>query len=200
MAAVRKSYRVLLTASLLPVLFFGAQPAEHGFRRYAHHVVNKHALGAAAASTAIGQARISPKEWGQGASGAAKRFGSAVARGVVNHTIQFGVAAVRHEDLRYHPSNLQGKWPRLKYAVKSTFVVPRTNGPGRTVAAGRISGSLGSGLISRAWQPASTAGIGAGFASGGIALGAEVGANVAREFWPKRRGSAIASRRKPPSR
>ena len=120
-----------------------------------------------------------------------------MAHGVVQHTIEFGVAAVRQEDLRYRPSHLRGTMPRLKYAVRSTFVVPRTIRPGPTIAASRISGSLGGGLISRAWQPASTAGIGAGIASAGIALGAEVGANVAREFWPRRtRNVASASRRK----
>ena len=194
---MQKLIRILLVASLIPVSCFGAQAEPHGFHKYVHHVANRRALASAAASTAIGEARNSPKEWGRGAGGVAKRFGSSIAHGVVNHTIEFGVAAARHEDLRYHPSNLQGKWPRLKYAVESTFVVPRTNRPGRTVAAGRISGSVGSGLISRAWQPASRAGIGAGLASGGITIGAEVGANVAQEFWPRRKhGPATASSRK----
>jgi hypothetical protein len=194
---MRKSIRVLLAASLIPCSVLGVRTEPHGFHKYVHHIVSKGSLARSAAGTAIGEARNSPKEWGRGGAGIAKRFGSAVARGVVDHTIELGVATVRHEDLQYHPSHLQGKWPRLKYAVESTFVVPRTNRPGRTVAAGRISGSIGSGLISRAWQPASTAGIGAGLASGGITLGADVGIHVAREFWPKRnQGPATASIRK----
>lgn len=194
---MRKPLLGLLAGSLMLSSLFGAQTEPHGFHKYAHHTVNKGSLARAGAAAAIGQARNSPKEWGGGAAGFARRFGSSVAHGVVHHTIEFGVAAVRHEDLRYRPSNLQGTMPRLKYAVKSTFVVPRTNRPGHTVAASRISGALGSGLISRAWQPASTAGIGAGFASGGITLGAEVGANVAREFWPRHgQKTASASHRK----
>jgi hypothetical protein len=49
---------------------------------------------------------------------------------------------------------------------------------------GRIAGNMGAGVISRAWQPASVAGFGAGLASGGIGMGADVGVHVAREFWP----------------
>jgi hypothetical protein len=106
-----------------------------------------------------------------------------------------GVAAAHHENLHYQRSNLQGKWPRVKYAVKSTFIVPKTNRPGKkTFALGRVSGNLGAGLISRAWQPASAAGLGAGLASGGIGLGADVGVNVAREFWPQKKKRRVAHR------
>jgi hypothetical protein len=80
--------------------------------------------------------------------------------------------------------------------VKSTFIVPRTNRPGKTVALSRVSGNLGAGVISRAWQPASSAGIGAGLATGGIGLGAEVGANMAREFWPKKNRQPKTVRRR----
>jgi hypothetical protein len=98
------------------------------------------------------------------------------------------VGAWHHENLHYQRSNLQGTWPRLGYAVKSTFIVPRTNGrKGKTVAWGRISGNMGSGMISRVWMPASAAGVGAGLASGGIGLGVDVGVNVAREFLPQRK-------------
>lgn len=61
------------------------------------------------------------------------------------------------------------------------------------MAAGRIAGNIGGGLVSRAWQPASAAGIGAGLARGGIGLGADVGFHVAREFWPRgKHGSQAA--------
>ena len=96
-----------------------------------------------------------------------------------------GAGALDHEDLRYRRSNLHGTWPRLKYAVKSTFIVPRTDKSGKTLAVSRIAGNIGGGLVSRTWQPASTAGIGTGFASGGIGIAADVGMHVACEFWPR---------------
>jgi hypothetical protein len=152
-------------------------------REWRRNTVSPRAAGGAVASATIGQIRHRPREW-TGAGGFAKRVGSGFATHVVEGTIQTGVAAIHHENLHYQRSNLDGRWPRVKYAVKSTFIVPRTNRKGKTVALGRISGGMGAGMISRTWQPASAAGVGAGLASGGIAIGADVGANVAREFWP----------------
>ena len=44
---------------------------------------------------------------------------------------------------------------------------------------------MGTGLISRAWQPAALHTVSSGVASGGDhALGVDAGTNVAREFWP----------------
>jgi len=147
--------------------------------------VNVRVVAQTAAGAEIGTLRNSPHEWGKGPLGFGKRFASGLGRHVVKTGIQAGVGGLRHEDLRYHRSNLHGTFPRLKYAVTSTFWVPRKNRAGKTVAFGRISGNIGSGLISRAWQPASTAGLGAGLATGGIGLGADVGVHVAQEFWPR---------------
>jgi hypothetical protein len=183
------------TLGLMCILILTTAAAVPNAKRYAKHVVNREAVGRSAASATWGQLRNSPHEWGRGPAGFGKRFASGLGRHAVKATIQAGVGAIHHEDLHYHRSNLQGTGPRLKYAVKSTFWVPRTNKRGHTVAAGRISGNMGAGLISRAWQPASTAGIGAGLASGGIGIGAEVGANVAREFWPRHHGKV--AQRKP---
>ncbi len=160
--------------------------AATGTHELRHRAVGRRALAGSAVSAGVGQLRNSPHEWGRGPIGYVKRFGSHLGQHVAKESIQFGVAALRHENLRYQRSHLHGTWPRVKYAVRSTFIVPRTNKPGRTVAVSRISGNLGAGMISRVWQPASTAGIGAGLASGGIGLGADVGANVAREFWPRK--------------
>lgn len=165
-------------------------------KEYRKEAFGKKAIATAGAHAALGQVRNSPHEWGQGPLGFAKRMGSAMGQHVAKETIQFGVAAAHHENLHYQRSNLQGKWPRVKYAVKSTFIVPKTNKPGKTVALGRISGNVGAGLVSRAWQPASAAGVGAGLASGGIGLGADVGANVAREFWPQKKKARTASSKK----
>lgn len=191
---------VLILTCVLAVPLSAAQPAKgrrETAHEYAHRLVGKRALGMAGASAALGHIRNHPHEWGQGAGGFAKRFGSALGTHMVKETIQFGVATWHHEDPHYYRSNLHGTLPRLGYAVKSTFIVPRTDRQGKTVAASRLAGAFGAGLISRAWQPASAAGIGAGFASGGIMLGADVGANVAREFWPRKKHPMAYARRRP---
>jgi hypothetical protein len=194
---MRKAIALLCAGILISVL--PVNGVEHPnvrtrAKEYRQEVLNKRAVASAAGHAAINQARNSPHEWGQGAGGFVKRVGSSFGQHVVKGTIQMGVAAAHHENLHYQRSNLQGKWPRVKYAVKSTFIVPRTDRKGKTVALGRVSGNLGAGLISRAWQPASTAGLGAGLASGGIGLGADVGVHVAREFWPQKKNARRASR------
>lgn len=105
-------------------------------------------------------------------------FGHHLARGmtghVVNNSIEYPVAAARHEDLRYHRSAQRGVGPRLRHALVSTVVTRKTTNGKKTVAAGRISGAMGSAAV-----------LGAP-ASGGLTLGAAAGANVAREFWPQK--------------
>lgn len=139
-------------------------PARHRvLRRYRRKIVNRREAARAVGEGAINTARNYPHEWGKGAGEFAKRTGSGFGQSAVKGTIELGVAGLHHEDPRYHRSHLRGKWPRLKYAVKSTFIVPRTRRRGKTVAAGRIAGNMGAGMVSRTWMPASAAGIGAGW-------------------------------------
>jgi len=162
--------------------------AEIDRRELRRKTISKGAVARAAGHGALGTALNSPHQWGRTPSGFAKRTGSSFGKNIIKQTVQAGVAAVHHENLHYQRSNLQGTLPRVKYAVKSTFIVPKTNRPGKTVALGRVSGNMGAGLISQAWMPA--AGLGAGIASGGIGIGADVGVNVAREFWPQKHPKA----------
>ena len=161
-------------------------------REYRHKVAGKGAVARVTAGAGFAHIRNSPHQWGRGPGGLAKRVGSGFAQNAVKETIQFGVATWHHENLHYQRSNRSGTWPRMKHAVKSTFIVPKTNRRGKTVAMGRISGNLGAGMVSQAWQPAAS--VGAGLATGGIGVGAAVGSNVAREFWP-RKHRKIARRR-----
>jgi hypothetical protein len=170
-------------------------PAKHPLlNKYRKKVLTPQAGARSAATAAINTARNYPHEWGTGPGGFAKRLGSSFGQHVVKGTIEMGVGALHHEDLSFQRSNLQGTWPRLKFAVKGTFIVPRTNKDGKTLAVGRIAGNMGAGVISRAWQPASAAGLGAGIASGGIGMGADVGVHVAREFWPRGKPKRRAGR------
>ena len=191
-------FRVSCVLILAAAAAVAARHPEHPTaRQYKRAAIDKHAVVGAGAHAVLGTVTNSPHEWGKGPAGLAKRAGSSLGQHALKGTIQLGVGAWHHENLSYHRSNLDGKWPRLKYAVKSTFIVPRTNNKkGKTVALGRVAGNMGSGMISRAWQPASAAGVGAGLASGGIGLGADVGVNVAREFWPQKHKKQLRRRRK----
>src|SRR5262249_41962858 len=124
---------------------------------------------------AYGQVVNHPSEWGRGASGFGKRFASGFATHVVKNSITYPVAAIRHEDLHYHRSTSTSFGPRLQHALVSTVITQKTTTGKKTVASGQISGAIGSGLISRLWQPASLRTVGSGFSSAGITLGAQAG-------------------------
>lgn len=190
---LQRTFAALLCVPILGVVWAAAPPPRRKttMQQYRRKILNPESAGRAVASAGINTARNVPHEWGSGGLGFVKRAGSSFGQHIVSGTIEFGVAAAHHENLQFQRSNLQGTWPRLKFAVKSTFIVPRTDRRGHTLAVSRIAGNMGGGLVSRAWQPASTASLGAGLASGGIGLGADVGVHVAREFWPQKKKVAL---------
>jgi len=153
--------------------------------RYVNHTFGPKAVVLAGVGAAVNQANDTPREWGQGAAGFGRRVGSAFGKHLVHKAIQYPIARLRHEEFTYHPSGKVGFGPRLKYALVGTVATHKTTTGQRTMAAGQITGAIGSGLISRLWQPASVSSIASGFASGGITLGVDAGLNVVKEFWPE---------------
>lgn len=166
-----------------------SEPERPTKARFVKHTFSPGSVARAGGKAILGQALNSPEEWGGGVVGFAKRFGSAFAGHVVRNSIRYPVAYFRHEALDYRPSEKHGFGPRLIYALQSSVITHKTTTGRRTVASGAISGTIGSGLISRLWQPASAHTVASGFSSAGISLGADAGMNVVREFWPRRRKS-----------
>ena len=112
-------------------------------------------------------------------------FASSFGQNALKNTIQLGVGAVRHEDPRStKPRKPPGVMPKLKDAARNTFTVGRFGHKHRSVAAGRISGAVGAGLATHAGAAA------AGASTAGVALGADMAVNTAREFVPDRKKHA----------
>ena len=139
----------------------------------------------AALGAAITQGTNTPSEWGQGAAGFGRRFASSMGKHIVKRAIHYPLAKLFHEQLSYQRSHKTGFGPRLKYALLGTVITHKTTDGKATVAKAELMSAFGSGLMSRLWQPASTASIGTGFASGGLTLASDAAANVIREFWPE---------------
>jgi hypothetical protein len=176
----------IIIALLAQPAMLATESPERTPGQYAKHELGPRAVVMAGTGAAVNQATNTPKEWGQGAAGFGKRFASAFGKHLVHKGIQYPVARMLHEELSYRPSGKHGFGPRMKYALMGVVVTHKTNGNhGRTVNAGEISGAVGSGLISRLWQPASVHTVAAAFSSAGITLGVDAGQNVVREFWPE---------------
>ncbi len=188
--------QVIAISLLLALTAQGAEKGRHPYRsRYVKHTFGKEAAIRTGASAGILHLRNAPHEWGQGIGGFGKRVASGFGQHVIKNSIQYPVAAIRHEELSYRPSGKKGFGPRLGYALSSTVITHKTTNGKRTVAAGRISGAVGSGFISRAWMPARLHTFSSGAASAGVSLGVDAGSNVVREFWPEIRHPRDPSKR-----
>ena len=165
-----------------------------GLREYSRALINRNAAIRAGVSTAWGEAMNRPHEWGRGVSGVSKRFGSSLAHHAVNTTIRYGVGGLLHEDQsRYVYADRPGFKPKVEAAFENTFFVYHKHSDKRYVAAGRLSGDFGSGLISRLWQPARFHTFASGMTTGGISLGADFGFNLARQYMHHNRARARRS-------
>lgn len=146
--------------------------------------------------SAIAQWRDTTPEWGQGMKGYGRRFGSRLATHAIRRSLQFGIGAIRREDPRYIGSGKTGKWDRTKYVLSRTFLVRNDSGED-TVAAGRLIGAFGAGLITNAWKPPSSNSIADGFQRGGMTIGGDVIMNMLQEFWPEIRSGFFRRNRQP---
>src|SRR5882724_9610274 len=96
-----------------------------------------------------------PREWGQDAAGYGQRYASSFGGHVINNSVHYGVAAMLHEEARYHPSGRKHVGSRFVYAVEATFITHKVGSGDATLNVGQLAGSISAGFISRNWQPPS---------------------------------------------
>ena len=149
---------------------------------YVHELFGSEAFVLSAARAGVGQLRNTPHEWGQGAEGFGRRYGSGYAQRIIGQTIENGLAFGLHEDNRYFRSEKHGLG-RLGYAIASVLLTRHDDGS-RFISISGIGGAAGSAFISRAWQPRSISSMGNGARSFGIGMGVRAGLNIGREFLP----------------
>jgi hypothetical protein len=156
------------------------------FHIYRKTILRPYSVVGPAFGAGIGQWEDEPPEWGQGAAGYARRFGSGMGRYLRSETIRFGVAAVDGEDPRYYPATDKDVWKRGLHAVSETFVAHTSDG-GRMPAYSRFIGIYGAAFISNAWYPNSRATAGYALRRGSTALLSSVGFHLFEEFFPRKK-------------
>lgn len=130
------------------------------------------------------EARNFPHEWGRTGNAFGQRLGSQYAQYFLDNTIELGVSALHKEDNRYTRLGQGGFLRRFGNVVKSTVVVPTTEGR-QTLALGQIAGSFGSWAIaSQVWEPPSEQRGSRILLWGGVNLAAKGGRNLVKEFGP----------------
>lgn len=150
---------------------------------YEHSITNFDSILGPAFGAAVNQAKNEPPEWGQGAQGFGDRFASGYGRMLIGRTIRFGVAAMDHEDPRFHYSNESGFSRRARYATIHYFFV-HTDAGTPIPAFSRFAGAYGASFIANEWYPESRANTSHALLRGTTAISSGLAWNVFREFWP----------------
>src|SRR5450756_646194 len=182
---MRRLFVVVCGVSLMAVSAC-AQEADH-LREFRDKLIWKGPLMKTAFSALFNEAINSPTEWGRGIEGFGKRAGNSFGQRAVKASVELAFSPLTHEDLHFHRLGEGSVWTRVKHVMLGTFWVRRDNGEGHTLAAGRITGAFAAGQMSRVWMPARLANFGAGVRTSGGTLGVDVGTDLFREFWPRKR-------------
>ena len=185
--AVRRALAAGMVLVMAPAAWTAGttKPEKPGWKVYRRHAFGKAPVAKSAAGALWDHMRTAPHEWGGGAPGLGKRFGSVFGGHLIKTSVHFTVSRALHEELEYRPSGKEGFTPRLKYALLSTVITHKTTTGKPTMATGEVAGVVTSGFVSRLWYPARLHTFAAGATSSGISLGVDAGSNVVREFWPE---------------
>ena len=138
-------------------------------------------LGAAFAA-GLNQASNHPPEWGQGAAGYGRRFGSSFGIALTTTTTRYTFASLFREDTLYYRCDCKGVLPRLRHAVLSTITARRGRDGHRVFSVpGLVAPYAGSMTAALGWYPQRYSPKD-GFRMGNYNLLAFTGGNIALEF------------------
>ena len=137
----------------------------------------------AGVAAGINQWTNSPPEWGQGAEGFGKRFGSDFAIAAIDTTTRYGLAEALREDTLYYRCECSGPFPRLRHAVISTFTARRGEDGHRVFSfPALVAPYAGSMTAIYGWYP-NRFGAKDAFRMGNYSLLGYMGGNIALEFF-----------------
>ena len=150
---------------------------------YAFDAFGPYPIAGAGVAAGINQWSNAPPEWGQGATGFGKRFGSDYAIAAIGTTTRYGLAEAFREDTLYYRCECSGPFPGLRHAVISTLT-GRCGQEGRRVfsisaLAAPYAGSM---IAVYAWYP-DRFGAKDAFRMGNYSLLSYMSGNIALEFF-----------------
>jgi hypothetical protein len=150
---------------------------------YAFDAFGPNPITGAAFVAGIDQWTNTPPEWGQGAKGYGKRFGSDFAIAAIGTTTRYGLAEAFKEDTLYYRCECGGPFPRLRHAVISTLTGRRGERGHRVFSFSALAAPYAGSLIAvYAWYP-DRFGVKDAFRMGNYSLLSYVGGNIALEFF-----------------
>ena len=160
------------------------RPSEKAkLHNYFFDTVGPYPIIGAAFVAGINQANNAPPEWGQGAEGYAKRFGSDFGIAGVSTTARYALSEAFKEDTLYYRCECKGFFPRLSHAMISTFTARRGEDGHRVFSIpDLLAPYAGSMTAVYAWFP-DRYNYKDGFRIGNYSLLGYLGGNIAQEFF-----------------
>jgi hypothetical protein len=155
------------------------------FKLAANNSISLATIGAALAGAGYGQAINSPKGYGQGGEGYAKRFGADMARSAsANLFGTFLIASVLHEDPRFYVKKHYSFKQSVKYAAER-IVITRSDSGERVVNFADTLGPLAGEALADTYYPEGNRGVSSTFIRYGSDIGWKFGGNMLRQYWPR---------------
>jgi hypothetical protein len=171
------------TATPQPDLTCIRPPQATKLRNYLFDAFGPYPVVAAGIAGGFNQVRGTPPEWGQGAEGYSKRFGSHLGIAAVTTTTRYALSEAFHQDTLYYRCECKGILRRLSHAVISTFTArPGDDGHRVFSLPDLVAPYAGTMTAVYAWYPGSYDYKDA-FRMGNYSLLGYVGANIALEFF-----------------
>ena len=150
---------------------------------YAFDAFGPYPFVGAGVAAGINQWSNAPPEWGQGARGFGKRFGSDFGIAAIGTSTRYGLAEAFREDTLYYRCDCRGLFPRLRHAVISTFTGRHGEDGHRFFSFSAFASPYAGSMIAvHAWYP-DRFGAKDAFRMGNYTLLANLGGNIALEFF-----------------
>ena len=150
---------------------------------YAFDAFGPYPIVGAGVAAGINQWSNAPPEWGQGATGFGKRFGSNFGIAAIGTSTRYGLAEAFREDTVYYRCECSGPFPRLRHAVISTLTGRHGEDGHRFFSFSAFAAPYAGSMIAvYAWYP-DRFGAKDAFRMGNYTLLANLGGNIALEFF-----------------
>jgi hypothetical protein len=182
LADSRDSSSTVAVTAPAPDLIYVRPTTKTKLHSYLFEAFGPYPIVGAALAAGLNQADNTPPEWGQGAAGYSRRFGSDFGIAVVTTTTRYALARAFREDTLYYRCECRGVFPRLGHAVISTFTGRRGDDGHRAFSfSALVAPYAGTMTAVYAWYPGRYDARD-GFRMGNYSLLGYVAGNVALEF------------------
>jgi len=178
---------VLMRRSVVfPDLATSTEPLSSGekFKLSVSNTLSPFSIGGSLLGAGISQAMDSYPDYGQGAEGFGKRFGSSMGRSASRQFFgTFVFASILHQDPRYFPIKDATLKQSIRHALRRIVITPTDSG-GEAPNYSGLMGSLAAEILANTYLPDDDRTAGKTFKRLGKGVAIRAGTNILKEYWP----------------